>query len=174
MISASSNKSILQAPTNREGRKKLSKKVILDLIFRRGEISLTNISRITKIRPGTVNVLVQELMQEKLIRIKGEGRSKGGRKPTLIEIDPTAHYTVGLIAEEKRMSGGIVNLTGEILHRRELSNYDFGTERDYIAAIADMTKQLIGSLDHGDSVLGVGVGIPGLVDREKGVGVYCN
>jgi len=174
LILPANNKSIIQAPTNREGRKKLSKKVILDLIFRRGEISLTNISRTTKIRPGTVNVLVQELTQEKLIRKKGEGRSKGGRKPTLIEIDPTTHFTVGLIAEEKRMSGGIVNLTGAILHRRELSNQDFSTERDYIAAIADMAKELIGTLEDRESVLGVGIGIPGLVDREQGVGVYCN
>ena len=164
----------MQVPTNREGRKKLSKRIILDLIFRRGEISLTNISRVTKIRPGTVNVLIQELMQEKLIRKKGEGRSKGGRKPTLIEIDPTTYLTVGLIAEEKRMSGGIVNLKGEILHRRKLDGYDFKTEQEYIAAMVDMAEELIGSVGKRESISGVGIGIPGLVDRENGVGVYCN
>lgn len=160
--------------TNRNYRKKLAKKYILTLIHTESELSQTKIAKKTKIRPGTVQEIIQELLKENLIRIKGTGESRGGRKPILIEINPDSYYSIGLDMDEERIVGGVVNLKGEIVEEMKKTGCNFKNSKELIITISSFIKNLIESNKTGRPITGIGLGIPGLVDRKNGTGIFCS
>lgn len=162
-----------QTLTNREYRKRATRRHILTLIHSAGSISQTQIVEKTKIRLGTIQLLIEELIRENLIRIKGEGESRGGRRPTLLEINPDSHWTIGLDIDEERIIGGLVNLKGEIVNQKSKVGFYYKDQNELIESIATIIKELINDFYGKKSIIGIGIGIPGLVDREKGIGIYC-
>lgn len=64
--------------TNRESRKLASKRYIMTLIHGEEAVSQTAIVEKTKIRPGTVQAIIEELLEEKLIRVRERVSQRGG------------------------------------------------------------------------------------------------
>jgi predicted NBD/HSP70 family sugar kinase len=160
--------------TSSKYRKKSAKRYILTLIQNEGEISQSKIVQETKIRPGTVQEIIQELLEENLIRVKGVGVSRGGRKPVLIEINPDSKWTVGLDIDEERIAGGVVNLKGEILREIEITGCNFRNQQALIDTISKSIEGLVGNNSVKKSIYGAGIGIPGLVDKKNGIGISCS
>ena len=164
----------LQSPTNREFRKREARHTILTLIHAQGAISQTGIAAKTKIRPGTIQMLVNELIDDRLVRKTGEGKSRGGRRPTLLEVDPDHHFAIGLFAEEKKITGGLVNLKGTIVNFKELKNLNHKSQDEFVESIAEIVHEILCDFPGKEDLLGIGIGIPGLVDRKNGIGIRCN
>ncbi len=158
----------------RESKKTASKKYILTLIHGEGAISQTRIVEQTRIRPGTVQALIEELMQEGLIRMSGEGKSKGGRKPTLLEINPDAYWTIGIDVDEERISAGIVDLKGMIVKSVGRTKCRFRNQDDFIDAVKQVIRELVSAIPPTTPLLGAGIGIPGFVDRDRGIARHCS
>lgn len=157
----------------RESKKSASKKYILTLIHGEGAISQTRIVEQTRIRPGTVQALIEELTREGLIRMSGEGKSKGGRKPTLLEINPDAYWTIGIDVDEERISAGIVDLKGAIVKSVGRTKCRFASTDDFIDAVKQVIRELMSAIPSTTPLLGAGIGIPGFVDRERGIARHC-
>lgn len=164
----------LEILTNRDQRKEVAKRYILNLIHKEGSLSQSEIVEKTKIRPGTVLNITEELLEEKLIRVKGQGESSGGRRPTLLELDSDAHWTVSLDIDEVRIMGGLVNLKGEVLNQKKRDGYIYQSQKELIDCIMKIIDALISESYDKQRIIGIGMGIPGLVDRERGVGLYCS
>jgi N-acetylglucosamine repressor len=158
----------------RESKKSASKKYILTLIHGEGAISQTRIVEQTRIRPGTAQALIEELMQEGLIQMSGEGKSKGGRKPTLLEINPDAYWTIGMDVDEERISAGIVDLKGRIVKSVGRTKCRFRNQEDFIDAVKQVIHELISAIPSTTPLLGAGIGLPGFVDRERGIARHCS
>jgi glucokinase-like ROK family protein len=159
---------------SRESKRNASKRYILTLIHGESAISQTRIVERTSIRPGTVQALIEELMQEGLIRMSGEGKSKGGRKPTLLEINPDAYWTIGIDVDEERISAGIVNLKGVIVKSVGRTRCRFKNQNDFIDAVKQVIRELVSEIPSTTPLLGAGIGIPGFVDRERGIARHCS
>ena len=159
---------------SRESKKNAAKRFILSLMHGEGVMSQTRIVEKTSIRPGTVQTLIEELMKEGLVRVSGEGKSKGGRRPTLLEINPNAYWTIGIDLDEERIFAGLVDLKGNIVREVGRTRCRFKSQDDFLDAVKQVIRELLPQIPTTTPLLGAGIGIPGFVDRLKGIALHCS
>ena len=159
--------------TNRKYKQRKMRRLVLNFIRKRGSAPRVEIVEGTRIRPGTLQGIIEELLREKFIREKGLGDSKGGRKPILLELNPDTRWIVALHVDEVWIKAGLVNLKGEMLNQEKENNSVYQNQKEFMGCVMDLIEGLIHSGDE-EKVMGIGMGIPGLVDRERGIGIYCS
>ncbi|MFL5679251.1 MAG: ROK family transcriptional regulator [Chloroflexota bacterium] len=139
--------------------------LVLRTLYDRGPISRAEVARITGLTRTTVSALVSEFLAEGLACEVGRGPSSGGKAPILVQVDGNARHVIGVDLGEQAFSGAVVNLSGEI--QRTASEPIRG--RDGETAL-DALYRLIDALasDESGTLLGIGVGTPGIVDTENG------
>lgn len=163
-----------QGLPSREAKRNATRRLILSLMHREGVMSQTRIVEKTGIRPGTVQTLIEELMGEGLVRVSGEGKSKGGRRPTLLEINPDSRWTIGIDLDEERIFAGLVDLKGSIVREVGRTRCKFKSQDDFLEAAKQVIRELIAQVPKATPLLGAGIGLPGFVDRQKGIALHCS
>ncbi|MBA4494202.1 ROK family transcriptional regulator [Paenactinomyces guangxiensis] len=154
--------------------KSLNKSTILNMVRLHGPISRAEIAKMTKLTPPTVTNIVAELLESQLIVESDLGVSTGGRKPIMLRINSSRFYVVGVYARAKKINAAIANLDGKIIHQLGSKVPPFPTMEEFLQTL----KSLVGDclkLAEADNqpVLGIGVGMHGLVDPQKGESVYA-
>lgn len=125
-----------------------------------------------KLTPAAVTILVNELMQEGCIIESSHLDTSGnvGRKKIFVKLNKDFRYSIGVNIEPKVVSVGIANLASEILKSQELKISSSMPVDEIIKKIVKACMDLLWELNISKSnVLGVGVGIVGIVDSEKGI-----
>ena len=159
--------------TNRQAIRDYNRHLILNIIKRKGPISQHEICQKTRIRPATVINILNRLKREKYIREIGLGKSTGGRPPHLLELNPKARYIIGIHFDGIRIRGVLTDLKGEVIYKIEAK--DKLTKKNIIPLFSKVIDELIKKLGRKNKILGIGLGIPGLVDRDRGIGLlYAN
>src|SRR5687768_2763070 len=113
----------------------------------------------------TVGDVIGELIADGMAREVGRGPSTGGKAPILLELVGDARHVVGLDLGEFVFRGAVVDLRGQIHETAERKVEGFDGDQA-LAVVHD----LIGELAKGceETLLGIGVGTPGIVDTETG------
>jgi N-acetylglucosamine repressor len=154
---------------NRDMMRAINRSVVLNMIKARGPISRTEISQQTGLSPATVSGVTAELMEEGLIFEKAAGDSRGGRRPILLALNPSAGYVVGLKLTEDQVIGAITDLEATIIatHASPLADHTLDTALDALAqAVATLMDK--GQVPE-EKLLGVGLGLAGIVDGKRGI-----
>jgi glucokinase-like ROK family protein len=89
-----------------------------------------------------------------------------GKPATLLSVVDDSRHVIGIDLADSEFRGCVVNLRGEIRHRVTLPIED----RDGDAALAlvfELIDELVARTD--STLLGIGIGTPGLMDIEKGM-----
>lgn len=146
------------------------RELVLRAIRGRGEISRMDLARRLGISASSITALVDELVQRQYLMEKGAGESSGGRRPTLLSLRPEVGYVVGVDYEPAVIRLGVFDFAFHKVHSlvREVDiPQDRGQIiRDLILAIREV---IAASGVPRERILGVGVGVPGIVDVERGV-----
>ena len=146
--------------------KEINTSIVLDTIIREKLISRASISSISGLNKGTVSSLVQELIDRHLVFETGIGESSGGRKPVMLQFQHQSGYAVGVDLGVNYMHAVLTDLSGNLI-AEQTSHYYQSTEQAIIRqieqSIADVIAQAPGS-PYG--VVGIGIGIPGIVDSS--------
>jgi glucokinase-like ROK family protein len=150
----------------REQTRSHNKRLILRTIYQQGEISRADIARATGLTRTTVSHIVAELIEERLVEETGHGPSVGGKPPVLLTLPPQARFLIGIDLADSEFRGGLIDLRGQILHRATVPVNDQDGE-EALNLVYDLVASLLDKVD--GSVLGIGVGTPGLVDARNGV-----
>jgi predicted NBD/HSP70 family sugar kinase len=123
------------------------------------------LAQITGLAKPTVSDLIGELIAEGFLieRGTGEAAENGGKRPRLLEFVPSARQVIGVSIDAGRVTGVLADLSGRIVaeHRARLD----GTP--VIDILTDAINGLIAQLDA--PLLCIGVGVPGVVDSERGI-----
>ena len=139
--------------------------LVLRALYDHGPISRADVARMTSLTRTTVGEITQELLADGLVREIGRGPSTGGKAPILIELVDDSRHVVGLDLAELRFRGALVDLRGNVERtaERELGDADG-------AAALELVHELIEELreGHEGTLLGIGVGTPGIVDAHSG------
>lgn len=154
--------------------KDINMSVILRIVRDRGPISRAEIAKLTGLNPATVSSNVGNLMELGVVREVGIGASSGGRKPMLIELNPGGYYVIGVDMGTSDVSTGITDLEGRIQCKRTLPFGALSAPEDILGTIKQSIRAAIG--DSGiprDKLLGIGMGIHGLVDSDRGVSLFA-
>jgi len=151
-----------------------NRSLILNTIDKRGPVSRQDIVRLTKIRPATVISYIEKFINDSFVTEIGPGKSTGGRKPILLELNPKAAFVVGLHISETRIIAVIVNLKGKLITRisRKLSAPK--GVKSFLTKVLKTIEEVIDKTGlNKRKIIGIGLAVPGLVDDEKGISVFC-
>lgn len=145
--------------------------LVLDVIRRRSPIARVGLAEQTGLSKSTVTGVVQRLLEIDLVRPAGAGRSRGGRPPELLELNPDRYAIVAIKVQPDGIVAGCASLLGTI-RRRILQPWRDPVEGAVVPAIVEAARCVVQTAGIDWSrVLGVGLALPGLVDGGQGVWV---
>lgn len=152
--------------THRQTRA-FNQQLVLRAIYDRSEVSRAEVARLTGLTRTSVSALVAELISDGLVEEVGRGPSTGGKAPIMLRLRPDGRHAIGLDLGSSTFSGALVDLRGGVVTSAqvELEGRDGA---DAVEVVFGLIDRLIRRNGH-NSVLGVGIGAPGLVDSRAGV-----
>ncbi|OKK17411.1 ROK family transcriptional regulator [Streptomyces sp. CB00455] len=160
--------------TGRSGRtvrdlRRGNRSAVLQRLYFGGPMSRQELGPATGLSSGSVSNVVGELVADGLLEEAGVVDSDGGRPRTLLRVAPGSAHMIGVDVGETRVRVELFDLTLTELARAEMplqprGCYDVGPVVGHIAEgiTAVLTEAGIGT----ERLLGVGVGVPGIVDRD--------
>ncbi|NLG80177.1 MAG: ROK family transcriptional regulator [Firmicutes bacterium] len=155
---------------NQDLVKELNKAVILNIIWRHAPISRAEIARISGLTRGTVSSLVDELIHDSFVKEIGTGTSAMGRKPIMLQLNAGAGVIVGVDLGVNYILIILADLRAQVLARKRLSiDPEMGEKRILEKMLDGIADILAGAPSTPRGLLGIGAGVPGLVEMEHGV-----
>lgn len=147
---------------------------LLALLWHRGPLTRPELARTLGIRPLSINQFVDDLLRRSILRFSGDGGGgRRGRRAKLIDLNPEYGFAIGLHVYEQDvvavcgdLKGTIrcaVCLPGHCLDRPEalLELLDKAWAKVRTQARLDPAR-----------ILGIGLAVPGSVDKERTTGLY--
>lgn len=142
-----------------------NRNLILRLIYERGSISRQEISKIVGLTPATVTNITGELLEEGFIIELPKFEEKGslGRKAIPLAINPTSGYVIGVDIGPRLIRIALSNLLGH-LSNIEVFQYDNQREDELLETLIEKIE----AIREDRNIIGIGIGVPGLVDSLSG------
>ena len=155
--------------TVRDLRRENRAAVLWSLYFDRPR-SRQDLSTATGLSPASVTNVVRELLDEGIVTEAGSQESDGGRPRVLLDVNPDYGYVIGVDVGETRVRLGLYDVA---LTERAKAEYPFDPAEHedatvVVQAITDGLRKVIDDAGVGPSaVLGVGIGVPGIVEQGR-------
>lgn len=147
-----------------------NKYIVLDAIRQMAPISRIQLSKYTKMSPTTITRIVQELEAEGFILEGVSEETAIGRRPTLIHMREDALYTIGIEIDCFTIRIGILDFLGKLIAFQEVK---CSIKHQYVEAIHLLKRSIENIMTEyqiaQDKLLGIGVGIPGVINNEEGI-----
>ncbi|MFD2213274.1 ROK family protein [Metabacillus endolithicus] len=163
-----------QLTWNQQIVKKNNTLLVFQTITNEEPISRADIAQRTGLNKATVSSLVNELLTKDFVYESGPGESSGGRRPVLLHYNVNAGYSIGIDLGVNYILGVVTDLKGKILLEKTVKV----NEHTFIE-VTEQIKQVIHSLikdlpktPYG--IIGIGLGIPGIVDKQGEIRVAPN
>lgn len=151
----------------------LNKRSVIDMIRTKGPINKAEIARVTGLSIPTVMKMTDEFIQNGLVRIIGKGESNGGKRPELLEFISDAYYIVGVDVGRSKMKAVVIDLNGTIINKQVSSTGNDISPQKMIDRLIALTESTIkGSGVSKGKLIGIGIGMPGLLDVENGIVLF--
>ena len=142
-------------------------------LFRSGaQLSRQDIVTALDLSLPTVTNNLEELKAQGLIAQTGSFGNTGGRRARAYSLVSNARTAIGLDITRHHVTAVAVDLQGTIIisRRRRL---DFERTDEYYKELGNIVRQIVTAAElEESSILGVGIGVPGLVTEEHQTGFY--
>lgn len=145
--------------------------VILDLI-RRARIGLSRVEIAveTGLSAQTVSNVTRRLIDAGLVREAGKLIAGPGKPRTLLQLEPTSRYAVGVHLDPTVVTYALLDLAGRIVADHRIPTPSATDPDTVIAVMAEEVRALLEREDvEPDRVLGVGIAAPGPLDSTQGI-----
>lgn len=140
--------------------------LILKTIFNETQVSRADLARSTSLTRTTVSEQVAELIEEGLVEEVGQGPSIGGKPPTMLRLVDDSRSIIGVDLADREFQGAVVNLRGEVKYRCQLP-VEGMSGAESLAQVYELIDRLLPHCH--SSILGIGIGAPGIMDSQKGI-----
>ncbi|GAA4969369.1 ROK family protein [Actinoplanes utahensis] len=143
---------------------------VFDLIRAARSISRVELAASSGLTPPTISGLVRDLMIEGLVVEAGRGVSTGGKPPTLLQLNPSARYSVGVQLERNTCVIVVIDLAGHRVARTSFRGTAQMPPEHALPFLAAQVNAILDAVavDRG-KVLGVGLVSYGPQDRHAGL-----
>lgn len=149
--------------------KSINKSLILNIIREEGEISRAEIAKMTKLTPPTVTNLVGELLTENIVLEGQTGPSSGGRRPIMLSVNQSRYYVIGVDVGIDSVRYVLTDLFANIVVKKEKALPPKIDGDSLVEILAENVKLLMDEAGMGrEKILGIGIGMPGIVDYDAG------
>jgi len=140
----------------------INRQIVLNYVREREPISRAAIARETALQRSTISQIVEALTGEGLVEEIGEGKSTGGRRPTLLRLRIVGAIAIGVNITPTYTTIASSDLAGVVV-QQEAFPTDPAPERTLNRII-----EIIHKFSDQSSIEGIGVSIPGLVNPGTG------
>ena len=145
---------------------------ILRMIYQFGPITRSEIAEQLGLTMPTITRNVNTMIERGLVHEVGSPDNAAkylGRKPRLIDIVPDSRYFLGAEMQKNQRRLCVADYSGKIVKKLA----DYTTHNDYesnIRCLCKMISRLTEECrDESISISGIGIAVPGLVNREEGI-----
>ena len=114
----------------------------------------------------TVLANVNDLLEKGVLEETGEYASTGGRKAKSIGINKSYCHAMGILITANHIEMVLVNLGDEII-KKDRIRLKFTAELSYCTEVAQKVKTFLEGELAKDTLLGIGVAIPGIIDQKE-------
>jgi predicted NBD/HSP70 family sugar kinase len=152
-----------------------SHRIVLNLIRISKEISGAEIARITGFQPSTILYILRILDKKGFIDVSRTGSStyRGGKKPVLWKIKAGTGKMLGIEVLKDKVRFVKLDFAGTLYEQGEKHLPEPFTPDNILSVLVSVINSLVDSDELSDkSFLGVGIGVPGLVNSDQGVLKY--
>lgn len=144
--------------------------MLLSIIQKKKQVSRAQLAKLTKMSNTSVGKIIKELIDDELVIEVGQTEGRVGRKATLLEINPTGAYIIGVEIQLNLIRIANVSLKGKIIDKREI---EFDVKQGAASTLDMLSQEILNMIDQMDpdvakKILAVGVSLPGLVTWPDG------
>jgi N-acetylglucosamine repressor len=150
----------------RQTSREINRRIVLNLVRARQPISRADLARAMGVRRGAVSLIVNDLLKDGFIVEGATGDAIRGRKPTFLYIDTRRRAVVAI---DIRISQTLLMLA-DLLGKPIGGIVTIPTERDpqrLVKSLASRVKQMLADHPQIDDCTGIGVAVPGMVERPS-------
>ncbi|WP_029286766.1 ROK family protein [Pedobacter sp. R20-19] len=144
---------------------------IIKHLYYKGALSLTDLSKLTKKSLPLVTAIVNGLITEGYILEQGLAPSTGGRRASIYLLNPNHRkYIVAVAMDQLITRLTIYDLSRQVVLPIEHLDLNMSDSFTDVDILADFINESIkkSKIDRND-IIGVGIGMPGFVNTEKGI-----
>jgi len=143
---------------------------IFKAIRKQGPISRIELTEITGCSAGTVSNHVRTLIRKGFVIETEKGISSGGRKPIQLMINPNKAYIFSIEIEVNQIKIVMFDLEIKVATKSIIPIiYKDNYKKTLKQVFFEMDKMMEEKNLKLDNLLGIGVAVPGLIDKEKGI-----
>lgn len=149
--------------------RKFNTAVVLDALRRQAPLSRAELSQHTGLTRSTISSIIQDLLNQNLVQETTFQSDRVGRPGMQLELNPAGGFAVGIELGVDFISLVVTDFVANVLWRsRVLSNPSDGQDAILEQAFALTHQALVEGQARGLRPLGIGLGVPGLVDLRQG------
>jgi predicted NBD/HSP70 family sugar kinase len=160
---------VTNSPVNPALLGRLNVRRVLEVVQRHGPLSRAEVTRRSGVSAPTVSKAVGSLLKSGLLEEGAPPRAALGRPGRILQLATRSARVLGIVLDADRCAVLASGLDGRILEERV---HSFPTPGSYAKLIDALVRRVEPLLDEeGVSILGLGISMPGLIDRATGEGV---
>jgi predicted NBD/HSP70 family sugar kinase len=161
--------------TNVRDLRKSNRSRALTEMYMNGPMTRQEVGNAAGVSPATVSNLVGELLEQGVLVEAGVEDSDGGRPRALLQVNPSYGYVVGVDVGETGTIVELFDLSMQVLssHAMTLSSASLRPDESVSQVLAGLQHVIAESGVDEDAILGVGVGVPGMVEHGDDAVVYA-
>lgn len=138
-------------------------RLVLKTVYDQGPLSRAAIARSTNLTATTVSTVIAELLEDGLVEEIGAISTERGKPPTLVSLVNDARHIVALDLSRNSFQASILNLRGEI-QERKLMPVNGAIGHEALKLAYQLIDEILPLARR--PLLGLGVGAPGIIDRN--------
>ena len=153
-------------------RKQMSqqnKRLVFECIQRNGPINRAAIAKQTRLSLPSIMSITEGFIELGVVRTAGKAESHGGKRPELLELCADYGYTIGLDVGRSTLRVVVCDMSGTILCNLKEPTKDVIPPEQLVDRMCHLINCSIekANIDC-KKIIGVGVAMPGLIDRKNG------
>lgn len=147
-----------------------SQALIVDLIRSAGSISRTELTQATGLTQPSISNIVRRLIADGLVRETGRAASQGGKPRTLLEINASSRYGVGIQLGFESITLVATDVRGGVVGRQLVDGAGTATPDQVTARLIELYRGFVDAVGlTAKSIAGVAVVAPGPIAQTGGV-----
>lgn len=141
---------------------------LIRLVRQSESVSRVELARQLNLAPSTVGLYVDRLVSEGYLQEGRKAVRGAGRPRTILELDPQAGHFIGVDFEASQIAITSVDFSQKV-HQQEVIRI---LASDSAKQVVDKIESGIRAIADSDRLLGIGIGVPGVIDHAQGIAVH--
>ncbi|MCQ4086205.1 ROK family protein [Saccharibacillus sp. JS10] len=146
------------------------RKQVYQRILELGTVSKADLMQEFPLTSSSMTRLLDDLVAQHIIQISGLGSSTGGRKPILFQTNPTYRYLLGLEISRIYSTLALYDMQLNLITSTRWHMDAQMTPQHFVERVGVETQRFLDNYSlQSDSLLGIGIGAVGPLNREAGL-----